>query len=369
MALYFYFNETTGDLVYSDKAAYDAEGYASLGEQTNMSPMVSSSWVFDARRSDVKTVSKDPAVYGRIAGLMKMNSMFNGCSSLAILDLSGFDTSKVNAMDNMFNGCTSFTSLDLSGFDTSQVTSMSGMFNGCSSLTNLDLSGFDTSKVVGMAYMFYGCPLDIVRCRPKQFYESSVFQIPSSTGKWYDYKGDEVTDFTSDAATSLYSDPSKAPDGSKLVNLQDLKAALETMGGGLPFTEDTVIAEIEGEPVWSYAADASSGDGAPGFIGRIARDGSWAATALMCGLLQLGGDLPIGDSGNKQMGIGMMLTSNGPVMSFTYGNKTAGLAYKDGMPILPAMGETEPVMAGDHPYGFATYATDSDFMDYITQTE
>ena len=48
--------------------------------------------------------------------------MFDGCSRLSSLDVSGFDTSGVTDMTNMFNACTRLTGLDLSGFDTSKVT-------------------------------------------------------------------------------------------------------------------------------------------------------------------------------------------------------------------------------------------------------
>lgn len=157
MALYFYFNETTGDLVYSDQATYGAEGYTFLGEQTNMSPETSTDWVFDSKRSSIKTVSKDPAIEGKISGIIRTSYMFSNCLSLTSLDLSGFDTSQATYINRMFQSCSSLASLDLSGFDTSQVTSMYNMFNGCSSLTSLDLSGLDTSKVTHMASMFYGC--------------------------------------------------------------------------------------------------------------------------------------------------------------------------------------------------------------------
>ena len=157
MALYFYFNETTGDLIYSDQATYSGSGYTSLGKQTNMNPNGSSSWIFNSVRSTIKTVSKDPAVVGKIVGLMKMTSMFSACSRLTNLDLSGFDTSAVTNMSIMFSGCSGLTNLDLSGFDTSAVTDMSSMFNGCSGLTNLDLSGFDTSAVTSMNNIFNNC--------------------------------------------------------------------------------------------------------------------------------------------------------------------------------------------------------------------
>ena len=157
MALYFYFNETTGDLVYSDKATYGVAGYASLGEQTNMNPITGADWVFSSKRESIKTVSKDSAVAGMIVGLTSMTGMFNGCSSLTSLDLSGFDTSKVTDMIGMFINCSFLTSLDLSGFDISKVTGMLKMFSGCSALKSLDLSGFDTSKVTSMTGMFSGC--------------------------------------------------------------------------------------------------------------------------------------------------------------------------------------------------------------------
>ena len=157
MALYFYFNETTGDLVYSDQATYSVEGYTSLGEQTKLNPITGADWVFSSQRESIKTVSKDSAVVGMIVGLTTMTGMFNGCSSLTSLDLSGFDTSKVTDTIGMFINCSSLTSLDLSGLDTSKVTTMYRMFNGCSSLASLDLSDFDTSKVTSMSAMFSGC--------------------------------------------------------------------------------------------------------------------------------------------------------------------------------------------------------------------
>ena len=157
MALYFYFNETTGDLVYSDKATYDVDGYVSLGEQTNVNPGSRSDWVFNSQRSAIVTVSKDKSVVGKITGLMSMRAMFSDCGNLTSLDLSGFDTSTVTNMSNMFDGCTNLTSLDLSGLDTSAVTDMGSMFGGCINLISLDLSGFDASTVTDMSHMFDGC--------------------------------------------------------------------------------------------------------------------------------------------------------------------------------------------------------------------
>ena len=91
------------------------------------------------------------------SSVTRMSGMFDGCSSLISLDLSGFDTSSVTGMYAMFFGCSNLISLDLTGFDTSCVTTMDSMFSGCSSLTALDLASFDTSSVTTMESMFYGC--------------------------------------------------------------------------------------------------------------------------------------------------------------------------------------------------------------------
>ncbi len=86
-----------------------------------------------------------------------MGQMFENCSSLTTLDLSGFDTGRVTNMFAMFSDCNSLTTLNLSGFDTGSVDNMGGMFNGCSSLTTLDVSDLDTGSVTSMAWMFENC--------------------------------------------------------------------------------------------------------------------------------------------------------------------------------------------------------------------
>ena len=86
-----------------------------------------------------------------------MTSMFAGCTGLTSLDLSGFNTENVTEMRLMFYGCSGLTSLNVSNFDTKQVGSFQGMFSGCSSLTSLDLTSFNTENVAKMYDMFYGC--------------------------------------------------------------------------------------------------------------------------------------------------------------------------------------------------------------------
>ena len=86
-----------------------------------------------------------------------MSSMFWGCSSLTSLNLSGWNTENVTDMSSMFKGCSRLTSLNLSGWNTENVTDMSMMFDECSSLTSLNLSGWNTENVTDMSMMFWGC--------------------------------------------------------------------------------------------------------------------------------------------------------------------------------------------------------------------
>lgn len=65
----------------------------------------------------------------------------------AEVEVTGITTTR-----DMFNGCSSLRSLDVSGLDTGNVTNMQSMFNGCSSLQSLDVSGFNTSNVTGEQY-------------------------------------------------------------------------------------------------------------------------------------------------------------------------------------------------------------------------
>lgn len=75
------------------------------------------------------------------------SAMFEDCSNIESMDLSGLDTSNVKSMICMFCGCSSLKLLDLSSLDTSNVSDMQAMFYECSSLEVLNLSSFDTSAV------------------------------------------------------------------------------------------------------------------------------------------------------------------------------------------------------------------------------
>ena len=86
-----------------------------------------------------------------------LSSMLSDCSSLVSVGLRGLYTGRVTDASFMFSNCTGLTSLDVGSFDTSRMENMGSMFSGCKSLRQLNVSGFDTSKARNLSFMFFGC--------------------------------------------------------------------------------------------------------------------------------------------------------------------------------------------------------------------
>ena len=86
-----------------------------------------------------------------------MFGMFFDCENLSSLVISNFNTANVTDMSNMFYLCKNLSSLDIPNFNTANVTDMSYMFDTCQKLTELNLSNFKTEKVKNMRYMFSYC--------------------------------------------------------------------------------------------------------------------------------------------------------------------------------------------------------------------
>ena len=109
-----------------------------------------------------KNGSKDVNYYygGRIDLVGSCQELFNDCKYFTTIDLSGFGiTNKVKNMKSMFQGCQGLDNLVFrsDNIDTSEVTDMSFMFINCRNLAELDLSLFNTAKVQTMQKMFMQC--------------------------------------------------------------------------------------------------------------------------------------------------------------------------------------------------------------------
>ena len=76
----------------------------------------------------------------------------------ATFDPSFKDYAGLTNTSNWFRNCTGLTTINgLENLNTENVTSMAYMFQNCSALTELDVSGFATEKLTSIDYMFSGC--------------------------------------------------------------------------------------------------------------------------------------------------------------------------------------------------------------------
>ena len=79
--------------------------------------------------------------------LTTCKNMFKDLREIAVIDLSGFDSSLVTDMSYMFYNCSTLIEVNLTGFKTSKVTNMAGMFGHLHYLKKVNFSSFDTSNV------------------------------------------------------------------------------------------------------------------------------------------------------------------------------------------------------------------------------
>ena len=87
-----------------------------------------------------------------------MTGMFENCLSLKYLNIENFDTSNVTNMSYMFNKCKKLKEIKgMNKFNTINLTTTYAMFQFCTEIEKIDLSGFDTSNVTNMSYMFNKC--------------------------------------------------------------------------------------------------------------------------------------------------------------------------------------------------------------------
>ena len=157
--LYVWWNAETKELSFTsdepDEAAIqNMITAAEIGDET--SPEITSS---------LRNVMKDFATAKEIRFLSAYDlpagdaaGLFNGRQALTEIEgLSLLGLSDQTSLYNMFNGCSSLTSLNMSGWDTSNVTDIRYLFNDCSNLHNINISGWNLSALTQKTNMFSGC--------------------------------------------------------------------------------------------------------------------------------------------------------------------------------------------------------------------
>lgn len=95
--------------------------------------------------------------YLNTSQVTSMEYMFDRCSHLQHLDVSGFDVRNVKTMYGLFNNCSQLENVDVSSWNTDSLEIMQQVFYGCSAMTEIDLENWNTEKVTSAAHMFNGC--------------------------------------------------------------------------------------------------------------------------------------------------------------------------------------------------------------------
>ncbi len=115
---------------------------------------------------------------------------FSGFSALKSIDgmAENLNTSAVTNMDYMFNGCTSLVVIDISGIKLQTSVSTDNMFNGCSSLTTIKIGDiWDSGRISSGDNMFAGCE-SIIGNTGRKFASSTTGKY-GATVEYYLTKG------------------------------------------------------------------------------------------------------------------------------------------------------------------------------------
>ena len=110
--------------------------------------------------------------------------LFRNCLNIKSIDLSSFDSSKVNNMYYMFGKCFSLEEINLNNFNTEKVTNMSYCFNKCKLLKKIVFPpSFNTKNVQNMEFMFHECDIIKEFNFPNNFIVDNVLKMRAMFGK------------------------------------------------------------------------------------------------------------------------------------------------------------------------------------------
>lgn len=83
--------------------------------------------------------------------------LFEGCSRLKSVDLSGLDITGEKSMNSMFSACPALLSVAFTGIDASSIQSIERMFFGAKRLKRVSFEGVDFKELENLQYAFDGC--------------------------------------------------------------------------------------------------------------------------------------------------------------------------------------------------------------------
>ena len=122
--------------------------------------------------------------------------LFRNCTNIISIDLSSFDSSKVNNIYYMFGRCFNLEKINLNNFNTEKVTDMGYCFNKCKSLKEITFpSSFNTKNVQNMEFMFHYCETLKELSFPNNFIADNVIDMKAMFGKCYSLEKVDLRNF------------------------------------------------------------------------------------------------------------------------------------------------------------------------------
>lgn len=111
----------------------------------------------------------DAFAHQRFASLVNAYDMFNGCTSLASIDLSSATFDALKYATAMFFSCSALTTIDLHSADFSSLIRATNMFSSCTALLTIDLSTATFDNLEQANNMFWNCGVAVVDISAAKF--------------------------------------------------------------------------------------------------------------------------------------------------------------------------------------------------------
>ena len=109
-----------------------------------------------------------------------MYKLVSECFSLAFLNVSNFNTSKVKNMQYIFSNCFQLSSVDLSSFTMENINNIAYMFNNTPKLEYINLTNAKPKQNIQIDNIFIGTSKNLVICTESEALSQKI--EPSSCG-------------------------------------------------------------------------------------------------------------------------------------------------------------------------------------------
>lgn len=90
-----------------------------------------------------ETIDSSSILPPNLTSVIKADYLFANCKDLVSVNLQNIDLSNCGEIQSMFQNCSSLTTVNLSNWDVKNVTDATNMFSGCTNLTEVYLDGWN----------------------------------------------------------------------------------------------------------------------------------------------------------------------------------------------------------------------------------